>query len=43
MEIKLKENILNILTTEIDKPTLINLKINLKLKNRFIRRYKEDL
>ena len=42
MKIRLKEGILNILTTKIDKPTLVNLEMDLKLKNWFMERYKED-
>ena len=42
MEIKPEEGILNILITEIDKSTLINLKMDPKLKDRFIGGYKKD-
>ena len=43
MEIGPEENILDILIIKINKPTLINLKINLKLKDQFIKGYKENL
>ena len=43
METGLKEGILNILIIKINEPTLVNLEIDLKLKNQFIGGYKKDL
>ena len=38
MEIGSEKGILNIIIIKIDKLTLVNLKIDLKLKNRFIKK-----
>ena len=42
MEIGPEENISNILIIKINKPTLVNLKMDPKLKNQFIKRYKKN-